>query len=184
MEITGIHAELQALRSLIGAVVAHIVRERVAHPDVEDAVSETLRRALEGQHRLKPGQPLRPWVLGIARHVALDLLRERQRSARCRAELPARSDGSSPRAALDLVADPSPGADVRLDDARRLAEAERAIAELGESQRRALMMFHLEGLGYREIAARLGVPVGTVGTWIARARKSVLASVSQGESRS
>jgi RNA polymerase sigma-70 factor (ECF subfamily) len=38
-------------------------------------------------------------------------------------------------------------------------------------------MFHMEGLQYQEIAARLGVPLGTVATWVMRARKSVAASV-------
>ena len=38
-------------------------------------------------------------------------------------------------------------------------------------------MFHMEGLQYQEIAARLGVPLGTVATWVMRARKSVAAAV-------
>jgi RNA polymerase sigma-70 factor (ECF subfamily) len=50
------------------------------------------------------------------------------------------------------------------------------MRELPEDQRRALELFHLEGLGYREIAAKMGVPMATVGTWVTRGRKRIAAA--------
>ena len=35
------------------------------------------------------------------------------------------------------------------------------------------MMFHLEGLEYQEIAARLEVPLGTIATWVSRGRRAM-----------
>src|SRR5258708_38762759 len=71
--------EAAQLQPVVRAVVAAVLREGPSHPDVEDCTGEALRRAIEGSERLRDGEPVRPWVVGIARHVALDLLRARKR---------------------------------------------------------------------------------------------------------
>ena len=48
-----------------------------------------------------------------------------------------------------------------------------ALRTLPDGARKALTMFHLEGKGYQDIAAALGVPLGTVATWISRGRKAM-----------
>ncbi len=169
----GFSVETEALRPLVRAVAAAVLRLGRSHPDVEDCTNETLRRALEGRGRLRPGEPVRPWLLGIARHVALDAQRARQRDLR----LVVRSDDPEGDAPLDRVADSSPGADERLSRARELARVRSAMATLPEEQRQALELFHVEGLAYREISQRLGVPIGTVCTWISRARRAVAAAL-------
>jgi RNA polymerase sigma factor (sigma-70 family) len=137
-----------------------------------------LRRAIEGRGRLREGEPLRPWVTGIARHVALDSLRARKRQRDRTATARDGGDGrdSSPDP-LDQVADAAPSAFDALATAERRDAVSRALAALPDGQRRALTLFHIEGLQYQEIAARLGVPLGTVATWVMRARKSVAAAV-------
>ncbi|MBK7581288.1 MAG: sigma-70 family RNA polymerase sigma factor [Myxococcales bacterium] len=162
-------ADAEALRPLVRAVAASVLREGRMHPDVEDCTNESLRRAIEGRDRLRPGEPLRPWLLGIARHVAMDALRARVRS-RARLVQPSRDGSDDP---LDRVADSTPDADERLDQGRRIAGIRAAMARLPEDQRRAIEMFHVEGLAYREIAAKLGVPIGSVCTWISRGRRSI-----------
>jgi RNA polymerase sigma-70 factor (ECF subfamily) len=162
----------------VRAVVAAVMRLGRDHPDVDDCTHEALRRALEGRDRLREGEPLRPWVTGIARHVALDALRARRRQ-RERTASPA-SDGEGPDP-LDRVSDGGPSAFDRLATAEKRERIARALDALPEGQRRALTMFHLEGLQYQEIAARLGVPLGTVATWVMRARKSVAAAVGSAE---
>jgi len=163
------------LRPHVRAVVAAVMGLGRDHPDVDDCTNEALRRALEGRDRLRDGEPVRPWVTGIARHVALDALRARKRQRDRTATTP-EGDDSSPDP-LERVADPGPTAFDRLSDARRLDQITRALSALPDGQRRALTMFHMEGLQYQEIAARLGVPLGTVATWVMRARKSVAAAV-------
>jgi RNA polymerase sigma-70 factor (ECF subfamily) len=169
--------ETASLRPLVRAVVASIVRESVDHPDVEDCTNETLRRALEGHERLREGEAVRPWVVGIARHVALDALRSRKRAR-------ARDAGNGTDEEGDVLAPlverlPDPGDDPfeRVAKARRDATVRGAIEALPDGQRKALTMFHLEGLGYQEIAQKLEVPLGTVATWVMRGRKAIASAV-------
>ena len=161
-------AEAVALRSDVLSVVAAVLAVGREHPDAQDAASEAMRRAVEGTARLHDGAAVRPWLLGIARHVALDARRARGRTARRTA--PDHGDGS---AALNHV--PAPRADPleQLADARRAARVRDALATLPEGPRRALTLFHLEGLAYEEITQRLGVPMGTVATWILRGRRAL-----------
>ncbi len=171
--------ELEMLRPAVRGLAAHLLRERVSHPDVEDCASETFRRALEGRARLREGAPVRPWLLGIARHVALDALRARRRAAQ-RDSSSGDELASSPT--VERVADPAPLPDARTEHRERAARLHAAMAELPEQTRQALLLFHIEGLGYREIAERMDVPVGTVGTWVTRGRQSLAALLSENES--
>ena len=157
------------LRPIVRAVVAAMLGESRDHPDVEDCTHEELRRAIEGRARLREGEPMRPWVVGIARHVALDARRSRQRTrARTVAE---REDDSSP--AIERAVDPSPGPFDQMADAELRRRVFLAVGQLPEGPRTAMTLFHLDGLAYEEIARRLGVPLGTVATWVTRGRKTV-----------
>lgn len=167
------------LRPVVRAVVACVLKERQDHADVEDCTNEALRRALESRADLRG--PLRPWVLGIARHVALDTLRARQRQRARIADAPPASEDSTPNL-VDRLADPEEGADQKLEAAERARRVRRLMATLPEGPRKALELFHLDGLGYQQIAERLGVPLGTVATWVTRGRRA-LAEALEAEDR-
>jgi RNA polymerase sigma factor (sigma-70 family) len=154
----------------VGAVVAAVLAVGRDHADVEDGVSETMRRAVEGAMRLRPEEPVRPWLLGIARHVALDARRARSRTLR-REVRTVEGDDERP---LDRIASPRPDPFELLAQAERDASVRKALEALSDSSRQALSLYHLEGLRYEEIGERLGVPMGTVATWIARGRKALL----------
>jgi RNA polymerase sigma factor (sigma-70 family) len=158
------------LRPLVRAVVACVLRERPDHADVEDCTSEALRRALEAQTEVRG--PLRPWVLGIARHVALDTLRARQKQRSRNVELPADAPTSSPDV-MDRLIDPGARADEQIEVAERAVRVRRVLLQLPDGPRQALQLFHMEGLSYQEVAARLEVPLGTVATWVTRGRKAM-----------
>jgi RNA polymerase sigma-70 factor (ECF subfamily) len=168
--MSGPAEEAAALRPVVRATVACVLGERVEHPDVEDCTHEALARALEGRGRLRDGEPLRPWVLGIARHVAIDLLRRRKRDRRAE---PAPSEDGEPREALEAIEDPTPGPEERAAELERARRIDTALQKLAEPQRRALLAFHVEGLNYQEISRRLDIPLGTVATWITRGRRSL-----------
>jgi RNA polymerase sigma-70 factor (ECF subfamily) len=155
-----------SLRPVLRAVAARILRVSVSHADVDDCVAETFRRMVEGRARLRPGEPLAPWATGIARHVALDLVRQRRRQA------PEPGDAPAPE-----LADPGPSPEESAEQAQRLASLRRALAEIDDGPRQALLAFHVEGLSYVEIGRRLGVPMGTVATWISRSRKTLGAAL-------
>jgi RNA polymerase sigma-70 factor (ECF subfamily) len=169
--------EAAALRPLVRAVVASMLRESLDHADVEDCTNDTLRRALEGQERLREGEAVRPWVVGIARHVAIDALRARKR-ARARDAGGGQDENGEPLAPLvERLPDTTDDQFERVAKARRDACVRSAIDALPDGQRKALTMFHLEGLGYQEIADRLEVPLGTVATWVMRGRKAVAGAI-------
>ena len=158
------------LRPLVRAVVACVLREPPDHADVEDCTSEALRRALETQSEVRG--PVRPWVLGIARHVALDTLRARQKQRARTVEV--RDDApSSTNLVMDRLIDPGAGADEQIETAERAAHVRRVLQMLPEGPRKALSLFHMDGLSYQEIAGRLEVPLGTVATWVTRGRKAM-----------
>src|SRR3954470_332711 len=98
--------EMAALRPVVRAVIACVLGEGKAHPDVEDGTHETLRRALEGHARLREGEALRPWLIGIARHVALDARRRRKRDRRFASATP--DDDGEADAAVERLVDPAP----------------------------------------------------------------------------
>lgn len=156
-------AEATRLRPVLRAVAARVLGLPGHHSDVEDCVSEALRRVVEGRGRVRDDEPVGPWAVGIVRHVALDLLR-RQRRERGR---------NVPDDEEREVVDGAPAPDDVVDQRQRLATLRFALAELPEGQRRALIAFHAEGASYQAIAAELGVAMGTVATWIARGRKAL-----------
>ena len=164
----GVHDEPLALWRVLRGVVARVLGELPGHPDVEDCTHEALRRALEGRDRVHADKPFYPWAIGIARHVALDARRARRRA---RSRLPV--EGDEPAAAIDGLVDPAAPPDDTIDGARRKRALDEAIARLPEGPRRALVLMHVEGLRYAEIAERLGVPLGTVATWLSRGRRAL-----------
>jgi RNA polymerase sigma-70 factor (ECF subfamily) len=180
VEVSAFEAEAARLRPMVQAVVAAVLGLPRAHPDVEDCTHEALRRAIEGKDRVRAGEPVGPWAAGIARHVALDA-RRGMRRARQRAELPrAHAPESTP--AVEAAPDPAPGPYERFAGAEERERVLGAVAALPEGPRRALTLFHVEGLSYAQIAAVMTVPLGTVATWVARGRAAVAAAVGKEES--
>jgi RNA polymerase sigma factor (sigma-70 family) len=163
--------EMAALRPVVRAVIACVLGEGKGHPDVEDGTHETLRRALEGQARLREGEALRPWILGIARHVALDARRRRKRDRRLVSDT--WGDEGELDAAVERLIDPAPAPDERAASTERARQISGAMQGLSEQQREAMILFHVEGQDYKQIAQLLGVPMGTVATWLARGRRAL-----------
>lgn len=170
--------EPHAFAPVVRSVVAAVMRLPFDHPDVDDGVSETMRRAIEGRTRLRDGEPVRPWLLGIARHVAIDAIRKRVRERP--ATVVAAPDSSGDVSLIDNLPDSSPSPLDHVQHASEVALVRRAMSELPEGMREALVLFHVEGLGYEAIAAKMGVPLGTVATWIARGRKTLTQRIQGG----
>ena len=165
---------LEALGPAVRAVIRHVLGKDGIAADVDDCAGEVFRRAIEARARLAPGAPLGPWVLGIARHVALDARRASRRARRDRDASPSasgRDSGDAP-SALDQVPDPGPDPYERIELARRARRLQAALEALPDEQRRAVLL-HGEGYGYREIGERMSAPIGTICTWISRARQGL-----------
>jgi RNA polymerase sigma-70 factor (ECF subfamily) len=166
--------EAAELRPLLRAVAASMLHVGPEHPDVEDAVSETMRRAIEGRTRIRAGESIRAWIVGIVKHVALDVARSRTRQQkRIATEV-------APESARDLterIPDSKPSPFERAARTQEIARLESALSSLPDNQREAIVLFFIEGLSYVEIGKKLGVPIGTVATWILRGRKALAATL-------
>ncbi|HMI87964.1 MAG TPA: RNA polymerase sigma factor [Polyangiaceae bacterium] len=172
--------EVVPLMGAVRAVAAAVLRLRQEDPDVQDCTSETMRRAMEGRSRLRAGEQMRPWVLGIARHVALDMLRAQKRHGLV-SDVMFTSEGDEGVSRTETIPDPSAGPEELLAQARRRDRIQSAMSALPEPMAIALMKFHLDGRSYQEIAEELKVPLGTVATWVTRGRKTLAERLGQKE---
>jgi RNA polymerase sigma-70 factor (ECF subfamily) len=134
--------------------------------EARDAAQEAFARAYAALDGYDPAQPFAPWVLRIARNHCLDVLRRRLPEAH-KVELDAEPEEGAPRE----LADPAAERGDTVIERRQLAGAlEAAVAALPPNYREVVHLFHVEHLSYKEIAATLDVPIGTVMTWLHRAR--------------
>ena len=122
--------------------------------EAEDVVADVFTQVWShiDQHDARRG-PLVPWVLSIARHRALDVLRRRRRW--WRAAQAAAVDDIEPAAAPHEAS--VPGWPLH-------REVHAALAALPAEQRRVVLLEYFEGLSHSAIARRLGQPLGTVKT--------------------
>ena len=141
---------LPHLRSLFGAAYRMTGN---AH-DAEDLVQETFLRAHRALDRFEEGTNARAWLHTILQRVRTDAFRRRRRRPET-VELV--GEGPAIRPAQDALASGR-------------EDLERALAALPESFRTAVVLRDLQELSYAEIAATLGVPVGTVMSRIHRGR--------------
>jgi len=159
-------------------LVARILRRAKDDPDVQDCTHETLKRVMEQKERRHDDSPLLPWVLGVARHVALDALRSEYRR-RARSGPAGPSDGRDDPIQLLPSHEASPEA--QASERQRMHEVGKALAALPREQKEVLLALHVEGLSYREVAARFDVPIGTVGTWVLRGRETLAQALERAE---
>jgi RNA polymerase sigma-70 factor (ECF subfamily) len=144
----GIEASIPALRRYARALTRDA-------ETADDLVQDTLVRALRSEH-LFHGGDIRSWLYTIL----TNLNRNRLRSLSRRPAMSPIDDNDAP----DAAGPEAGGRDI-----------ERALAELVEDQRAALLLVVLEGLSYREVAEVQGVPIGTVMSRLARARLQIKA---------
>jgi RNA polymerase sigma-70 factor (ECF subfamily) len=135
------------------------------HPDeARDLAQETFIRAWRKLEQYEADRPLLPWLLAIARSRFRDMARSRRSHVRLDEERE-----SGPR---DLP-DPAPASDDLSDRRERYEQLWRALDRLSEHHRSVLLLKDVSDLSYAEVAAILGVPVGTVGSRVHLARRAL-----------
>lgn len=136
---------------------------RALDPQPDDAYQEIWERALRGLSRFDPGGSAAwsTWLYAVAQHHLTD----RHRQRRARSGDPDLADRASP----------DPSALERLEAAEGVERLRAALAVLPEAQRRAVILYHLEEVPLAEVAAREGVPVGTVKSRLHLGRGRLLA---------
>jgi RNA polymerase sigma factor (sigma-70 family) len=125
----------------------------------DDIVQEAMLRAYRAFDSIR-GEDARPWLLAIVRNCHHTLFKR----SRLRPTVPLPEEGGEQIA----TSDPDPErAAIGADQARKL---DKAIRELPEEFREALILREMEEMSYREIAEATDVPIGTVMSRLARAR--------------
>lgn len=148
-----------------GVVFGLCVRMLNHREDAEDVVQETFVRAFRALGGFDAEQPLRPWLLGIAANRCRTALARRGRTLTL-----------APVEAAEHQPDHRPG----LVDPDDLAgEIERAVARLRPDYRLVFALFHEQNLTHEEIAQTIQRPVGTVKSWLRRARIELAADLSR-----
>jgi RNA polymerase sigma-70 factor (ECF subfamily) len=166
-----------AYRELIGryqrpvfSLIYRMVRDREKS---EDLTQETFIKVLNAIDRYDPAFKFSSWIFKIAHNTSLDHLRKKEPQTL--------SMHGSPNARTDAEIEASSinpeGTGLNPEEytaSKELgSEIDRAIARLRPEYRTAIVLCHIEGRPYEEIAEIMAVPLGTVKTYIHRARNEL-----------
>jgi RNA polymerase sigma-70 factor (ECF subfamily) len=139
-----------------------LVRNR---EDALDITQEVFLRTIRAIRTLTPGRPLWPWLRRVTTNLCLNHIRDRHPHASL-------DDGSVMPAVAGGV-DPEEAALA----AWHAQELQQALERLPPLYRMVVVLRHEEGLSYEEIAQAMSLPVGTVKTWLFRARRMLRAAL-------
>ena len=156
--------EAQALPHLDAAY--NLARWLARSPaDADDIVQDAMLRAFRAFDGFRGEEP-KAWLLAIVRNCYLTAASQRRR--RPHVPLPD-DDGPDGTAVIDPAPDPEHAA-LHADESRKL---DAVLWELPDEVREILVLRELEDMSYREIAAIIDAPIGTVMSRLSRARAAL-----------
>ncbi|MGD9598591.1 MAG: sigma-70 family RNA polymerase sigma factor [Steroidobacteraceae bacterium] len=126
--------------------------------DADDLVQQAVERALAHADQWRSGTPVAHWIFGIMRNAFVDEGRARSRRRRWFVR----------DVDVSEVRDPAGGGEAEL------LSIEAAMAQLPDEQRLAVGLVLVEGLSYKEAAAVMDVPIGTLTSRLARGRDTLM----------
>ena len=156
------------------SLIYRMVRDREL---AEDLTQETFVKVLNAIDRYRPEYKFSSWIFKIANNAAIDHLRRRELDT---LSLDGGPDAMTPDRVQATSLQLGDGAESQLEEleARELGtQIERAIGALRPEYRSCIIMRHVEGRAYDEIAEVLDLPLGTVKTYIHRARAELRESL-------
>jgi|HubBroStandDraft_1064217.scaffolds.fasta_scaffold180307_2 RNA polymerase sigma factor (sigma-70 family) len=136
--------------------------------DAEDLVQETYLKALHSFACFQPGTNFRAWIFQILRNTFLSSCSKLER----RMTVAMDSEGKGP----ELVVDSETPETILMNRASSQL-VRRAMDDLPVHYRETLLLCEVEEMSYQEIAKILSIPIGTVMSRLARARKAVRESL-------
>ncbi|MFJ9555482.1 sigma-70 family RNA polymerase sigma factor [Nocardiopsis sp. NPDC101807] len=139
--------------------------------DAEDLVQETFAKAFANFHQFRAGTNLRAWLYRILTNTFINSYRKKQREPR--------QDTTDEIKDWQLAA-----AEAHTSSGMRSAENEvldhlpdsaikQALARLPEEFQEVIYLVDIEGYAYKEVAERMGTPLGTVMSRLHRARRQL-----------
>ncbi len=153
----GDHAVLEEFVRRTQADVWRFCAHLVDPATADDLTQEVYLRALSSISGFRGDSSARTWLLSVARHVAADEIRRRQRRRRT----------------ADTAVHHDPVGD-RAEPADTAVEVSELIDRLDDDRRVAFVLTQVLGLSYAEAAAACEVPIGTIRSRVARARRDLV----------
>jgi RNA polymerase sigma-70 factor (ECF subfamily) len=129
--------------------------------DGDDLCQAALEKGLRTRDQWQPGTRLDSWMYRIMRNLWIDEGRARQRAARTFAP-------------EEAGADVGYAGDKAVEQAMTLSDVDRAMQALPPEQREAIALVLVEGLSYKEAAAILNIPMGTLTSRLVRGRGALI----------
>jgi len=155
------------------AAIYRYVAGRLGPDAADDLAAETFLAAFRRRHRFDPARgAVRPWLFGMATNLVAQHHRAESRWYAALA-----------RAGADPLIAPSvwPGDEDRIAERVVASQARPALAavlaRLPDRDRDVLLLVAVGGLSYAEVAFALGIPEGTVGSRLNRARRTIIAAL-------
>jgi RNA polymerase sigma-70 factor (ECF subfamily) len=134
--------------------------------DADDLTQAAIEKALKARQQWQRGTRMDSWMYRIMRNAWIDTARARARAA----------ETFVPEEAGANVAGDGAGA---IEAHVELGELTRAMAALPDEQREAVALVLVEGLAYKEAAAILDVPMGTLTSRLVRGRQALIARMGE-----
>jgi len=149
-----------------GRMVTHIVSRMVrSESDREDVAQDVFLKVYENLHGFEFRSRMSTWIARIAYTTCLNFM-EKKRPSLLDDDLPEMGG-------VDSFPSSTPAPDAAAHRAGVAEILEREIGALPVDYRTALTLFHLEGMTYDEIGEAMGLPGGTVKSYLFRARKQL-----------
>jgi RNA polymerase sigma-70 factor (ECF subfamily) len=155
----------EAFEELLGAYQDKVFRLCYSmlgdRAQAEDAAQESFLRIWKSMERYRGDAALGTWIFAITRNAALTAIARRS---------------AHPSSPLEDAAGISPPRPERDRDLVRM------VAQLPKNYRQVIMLFYMEDKSYEEVARMLDLPMGTVKTYLHRARKQLATIVKEADS--
>jgi RNA polymerase sigma-70 factor, ECF subfamily len=150
-------------------VIGTVARMLGSNSDVEDIAQQVFIRVWKSASRYVPRAKFTTWLLKITRNLVFNELRR----SKSRAQTPIQSEANTEEIQLKDESNPAP--DASLLESELQGEIEKAIGELPETQRMAVVLRRYEEFSYEQIADILDLSVPAVKSVLFRARTELRA---------
>jgi RNA polymerase sigma-70 factor, ECF subfamily len=152
------------------SVIYRMVHDREL---AEDLAQETFIKVLNALDRYDPKYKFSSWIFKIAHNATLDQLRKKEPETLSLDGSPHASTQEQTEASSFTAVDTTETPEQYTESKQLGTEIEAAIEKLRPEYRAAIVLWHIEGRPYDEIADIMGLPLGTVKTYIHRGRNEL-----------
>lgn len=149
------------------SLIYRMVRDRAL---AEDLAQETFIKVLNALESYRPEYKFSSWVFKIANNAAIDQLRRREVDTLSLDGAPDARTADEVEATALQAADRQESPLAELESRELGSQIELAVGKLRPEYRTCILLRHVEGRSYEEIAEVMDLPLGTVKTYIHRAR--------------